>query len=97
MIEWAVEAAKLAIAEAEILRALAVYKGAIQKAQNAGDALAANWEGDAQKIFVEEQSKAYRWHMSIYDIVSAFAKTLRDTASKYEQAENQITSLISGH
>ena len=94
MIEWAVEIAKLAIAEAEIQEALAAYRAAVEKAQNAGNELAANWDGDAQKAFVEEQSQAYRWHMSIYDIVFAFAKTLKDTASKYEQAESQITSFI---
>ena len=96
MIEWAVEAAKLAIVETEIQQALAAYRSAVQKAQNAGNSLAADWEGEAQKVFVQEQAKAYRWHMSIYDIVFAFAKTLKDTASKYEQAENQITSLIGG-
>ena len=96
MIEWTVEAAKLVIVEAEIQQALAAYRNAVQKAQNAGNALAADWEGEAQKVFVQEQAQAYRWHMSIYDIVFAFAKTLRDTASKYEQAENQITSLIGG-
>ena len=97
MIEWAVEAAKLATAEAEILRAVAAYRTAANRAKTAADALAANWEGDAQKVFVEEQAKAYRWHISISDIVSAFAETLKSAAAKYLEAEQQIKNLISNN
>lgn len=91
---WAVEAAKLAIAEAEILKAVQAYREATDKAKAAGDALAANWEGEAQKVFVAEQENAYRWHISIADIVSSFASTLKDTASKYQEAEQTITNII---
>ncbi|MCD7844861.1 MAG: WXG100 family type VII secretion target [Oscillospiraceae bacterium] len=94
MIEWAVEAAKLVVAEAEILQAVQAYKDAVSKAKSAGDALAADWEGDAQVVFVEEQAKAYQWHMSISDIVTAFAETLKGTASKYENVEQTITNII---
>ena len=97
MIEWAVEAVKLATSEAEILRAVAAYRTAANRAKTAADALAANWEGDAQKVFVEEQSKAYRWHVSISDIVSAFAETLKSVAAKYQEAEQQIKNLIDGN
>ena len=91
---WAVEAAKLAVAEAEILRAIAAYRAAVNKAKSAGDALAANWDGDAQKVFVSEQEKAYRWHISISDIVRAFADTLKETAKRYADAEQRISNTI---
>lgn len=94
MVEWAVEAAKLIAAEAEIQQAIAAYRSAVEKAQQAGDELAANWEGDAREAFVEEQAKAYQWHMSIFDVVTAFVKTLLDTAAKYEEAEQQINEFI---
>lgn len=95
MVEWAVEAAKLVAAEVEIQQAISAYRSAVEKAQQAGDTLAANWEGDAREAFVEEQAKAYQWHMNIYDVVLAFVKTLLDTALKYEEAEQQINALIS--
>jgi uncharacterized protein YukE len=94
MITWAVEAAKLAAAEAEILQAVAAYKEAVDRAKSAADALAADWEGDAREVFVTEQESAYRWHISISDIVSTFAATLKDTASKYQEAEQTIMNLI---
>lgn len=94
MVAWAVEAAKLGAAEAEILQAVAAYREAVRQAKSAGDALAADWAGDAREMFVAEQENAYRWHISISDIVSTFAETLKDTASKYQNAEQTIKSLI---
>ena len=97
MIAWAVEAAKLAAAEAEILQAIAEYKAAVEKAKAAGEALAADWAGDAREVFVAEQEKAYGWHISISDIVWTFAQTLKATAEKYVNAEQAITNIIRDH
>lgn len=96
MIEWAVEVAKLGIAEAEILQAVEAYRAAAERAKTAADALAADWSGDAQAAFVAEQAKAYGWHISIADIVHAFAETLKDSSSKYAEAEEAICSIIKG-
>ncbi len=97
MIAWAVEAAKLTVAEAEILQAVAAYKAAVDKARAAADALSAQWEGEAREVFVAEQEKAYRWHISISDIVSAFAETLKAVSCKYESAEQEVTNCIKSH
>lgn len=94
---WIVEAAKLTAAEVEIIQAVAAYKEAANKAKAAGDALAAKWEGDAREAFVAEQENAYRWHISISDIVSAFAETLKSVASRYEEAERNVSSIIKNH
>ncbi|MBQ9459274.1 MAG: WXG100 family type VII secretion target [Oscillospiraceae bacterium] len=96
MVDWAVELAKLAIAEAEIQKALIEYRQSVQKVKTAGDRLAANWEGEAQKAFVAEHEKAYQWHVSIMDIVASYMNTLKETAQKYAEAEGTVKSLIGG-
>lgn len=94
MIGLAVEVAKLSIAEAEILQAVAAYRSAVDKAKSAAEALGANWEGDARETFMAEQEKAYNWHMSISDIVSAFAEALKSAATRYERVEQEIKCVI---
>ena len=94
MVNWAVEVAKLAIAEAEIQRALADYRQTVAKVKAAGDALAANWEGEAQKVFVTEHQNAYKWHNSIIEIVMGYVNTLKTTAEKYTNADSMVKSLI---
>lgn len=96
MIAWAVEVAKLTTAEVEILQAVMAYKAAVEKAKAAAEELGAKWEGDAREAFMAEQEKAYRWHMSISDIVRAFAEALKSAATNYMNAEGSITGIIKG-
>ena len=94
MVNWAVEIAKLAVAEAEIQRALSDYRQTVARVKSAGDALAANWEGEAQKVFVVEHQNAYKWHNSIIEIVMGYVNTLKSTAEKYTNADTMVKSLI---
>lgn len=96
MVELAVDLAKLAAAEMEIQRALAIYREAVNKAKAAAEALLANWEGDAANEFEREQANAYKWHVSIFDVVLSFIRELEQTIKKYEEYEERVKSLIQG-
>jgi len=96
MIELAVDLAKLAMAETEIQKALAIYRAAVDKAKTAAAALCANWEGDAANEFEREQANAYKWHMSIVDIITSFIQELERTIRVYQEYEEKVKSLIQG-
>lgn len=96
MIELAVDLAKLAMAEAEIQKALATYRVAVDKAKTAAEALRANWEGDAANAFEQEQANAYKWHMSIVDIITSFIRELERAIRAYQEYEEKVKSLIQG-
>lgn len=93
-IELAVDLAKLAMAEAEIQKALAIYRQAVAKAKAAAEALCEKWEGDAASEFAREQGVAYQWHMSIVDIITSFIGELERTIKMYQEAQEKIKSLI---
>lgn len=95
-VELAVDLAKLAMAEVEIQKALAIYREAVNKAKNAAAELRANWEGDAANTFEQEQATAYQWHMSIVDVITTFIGELERTIQKYREAEEKIKGLIQG-
>ena len=92
----AVDLAKLAMAEMEIQRALAIYRSAVDKAKAAAAELRANWEGDAANTFEREQATAYQWHMSIVDVITSFIGELERTIQKYREAEEKIKGMIQG-
>ena len=96
MIELAVDLAKLAMAEAEIQKALATYRVAVDKAKTAAAALCANWEGDAADEFEREQAEAYKWHMSIVDVITSFIRELERAIQTYQEYEEKVKSLIQG-
>lgn len=96
MIELAVDLAKLAMAEVEIQKALAVYRSAVDKAKTAAAALCENWEGDAASEFEREQATAYQWHMSIVDVITSFIGELNRTIKTYQEAQERIKSMIQG-
>jgi len=94
MIELAVDLAKLAMAEAEIQKALAVYRSAVDKAKTAAAALCEDWEGDAANEFEREQSTAYQWHMSIVDVITSFIQELERAIHTYQAYEEKIKAMI---
>lgn len=96
MIELAVDLAKLAMAETEIQKALAVYRAAVDKAKTAAAALSENWEGDAANEFAREQSTAYQWHMSIVDVIASFIQEMERAIRTYQEYEERVKSLIQG-
>ena len=96
MIELAVDLAKLAMAEAEIQKALETYRVAVGKAKAAAAALRADWEGDAANEFEREQANAYKWHMSIVDIITSFIRVLERAIQMYREYEEKVKSLIQG-
>jgi len=94
MIELAVDLAKLAAAEVEIQRALAIYREAVNKSKVAAAALLENWEGDAANEFEREQANAYKWHLCIFDVISAFIDELEQAIKTYQEYEERIKALI---
>lgn len=94
MIGLAVDLAKLAMAEAEIQKALAVYRSAVGKAKTAAAALRENWEGDAANEFEREQNTAYQWHMSIVDVITSFVRELNRAIQTYREYDEKVKSLI---
>ena len=96
MTELAVDLAKLAMAEAEIQKALAIYRAAVDKAKTAAGALRQNWEGDAANEFEREQATAYQWHMSIVDVITSFIRELERAIQTYREYEERVKSLIQG-
>ena len=96
MIELAVDLAKLAMAEAEIQKALGIYREAVGKAKAAAAVLCAEWEGDAASEFEREQANAYKWHLCIFDVIEAFIDELEQTIRKYREYEEKVKALIHG-
>lgn len=96
MIDLAVDLAKLAAAEVEIQRALAIYREAVNKAKAAAEALLENWEGDAANEFEREQANAYKWHLCIFDVISSFINELEQAIKTYQEYEERIKALIQG-
>lgn len=94
MVELAVDLVQLARAEAEIQKALAIYRQAVEKAKRAAEALLRDWEGDAATAFSEEQANAYKWHLCIFDIINAFIAELENAIRKYREYEEKIKNLI---
>lgn len=70
------------------------YESAATALKNAADALAATWEGDSQRAFVEEQNKAYEWYKKMAEICREFANAMKTAAQKYEETDAQATSTI---
>ena len=89
-------------ATAESMRAAAAkvdseaqnFESASKAAKSAADSLAASWEGDAQKVFVQEQDKANVWYIKMAEIVRQYGVFLRESAAKYEEADRQSASVI---
>ena len=96
MTELAVDLAKLAMAEAEIQKAVGIYHAAVEKAKAAGNALLENWVGEAARAFAEEQAIAYKWHLNIVDIITSFAQELNRTIEKYREYDEKVKALIQG-
>ena len=96
MIELAVDLAKLAAAEVEIQRALAIYREAVNKSKIAAAALLENWEGDAANEFEREQANAYKWHLCIFDVISGFIDELEQAIKTYREYEERIKTMIQG-
>ena len=69
---------------------------AVGKAKAAAAALRADWEGDAANEFEREQANAYKWHMSIVDIITSFIRELERAIQMYREYEEKVKSLIQG-
>ena len=70
------------------------YEAASKTAKQAADNLTAQWEGNAQRVFVTEQQQAYQWYLQMARIVRQYASTLRVAAAKYEQADRDAAKEI---
>ena len=56
--------------------------------------LASSWEGDSQKAFAEEQTKANEWYKKMVEIVNTYVSNLQNTAKTYAQADKESTGAI---
>jgi len=58
------------------------------------DSLAAAWEGDSQRAFLEEQRAANEWYRQMVDLVNAYVGDLREAARLYEEADQDSAAAI---
>ena len=80
----------------EIEQALQIYRSAVKQAKSAGDELAAKWEGDAREVFVAEHEKAYEWHQGMIGIILVVIATIKETVTRYEEADRAAKEAIGG-
>lgn len=70
------------------------YENASKVAKASADALAANWEGDSQKAFVQEQEKAYTWYIAMAELARQYSRFLTQAADTYRIADQQASGVI---
>lgn len=71
------------------------FENASKVAKASADSLAANWVGDSQKAFVQEQEKAYTWYLAMTELARQYSTFLNHAASEYESADQQASGVIS--
>ena len=82
-------------AAAQALRAaVEAYGEATAATKSAADTVAAGWEGDAQRAFVEEQEAAINWYHLVAEAVNVYIAALNAAAAVYEQFDIKGVNLI---
>lgn len=80
----------------EIEQSLQIYRDAVNQAKSAGDELASKWQGDAREAFVAEHEKAYEWHQSMIGIIVVIIASIKETVSRYQEADRAAKNAITG-
>lgn len=94
MIELLVNISELTAAAAKMNEAVTSYREAIGQVKSAADDLASKWEGDAKVAFVNDQNNAYKWYISLADVVDAMIEEARRVAKRYEDNISNLKSIM---
>ncbi len=94
MSKFQVTPEELRSAARKIEQNLTEYQQANDAAINAGMNLAAAWEGDSQKAFVQEQEKVKQWYAQMNNVVKTYSAALTAAAAIYEAADQAAKSAI---
>lgn len=89
-----VNAPELVRCAAELKKAVNQYEDAVAEAKRAGDQLASEWKGAACDEFVNEQEKAYEWHLGIIQIAAALISEVDGAVREYLAVETRVKQNI---
>ena len=87
---------ELQSAASKITQAASDYQSAADSLKAAADELAANWEGDSQVAFVNEQQQAYDWYKRMAALCEEYAQSMNTAAQRYAETDAAAASLIRG-
>jgi len=90
-----VDLALAAAAQAEMVKALQVYKEATDAVKQAADEVASQWEGDAKEAFVENETNAYNFYVGIREVGLGATDAVKKMLDQYTDTEAQIKSIVS--
>ncbi len=91
-----VNAIELTQASRDMNKAMEIYNQAIDTVKQAAADLASKWEGDTQKAFVKNQETAYKWYVSIRDVVKFIISTVTKVVNMYRETEERLKSIMKG-
>lgn len=94
MVSFRVTAEELRDAARRIEAQTQAYRDAATHAQDAGQTLASQWEGNAKETFVTEQQEANNWFQKMAGFLDAYADALKKAAHAYESADQEAANLI---
>lgn len=89
-----VTVSELRSAAAKILQANESFRDAATALKQAADELAQTWEGDAQRVFVQEQLEIDNWYKLMADVVDSYAASMTQAATDYETTDQNAANLI---
>ena len=89
-----VEISELRAAAEKLRAAVNTYGDATTATDNAARTLIASWEGDAEKVFEEEQTNAILWYRKVAEAVNAYISAILAAAEIYEQLDIDGVNLI---
>jgi len=83
------------LAAAETLqKAIETFDGAAGQAAAAGDAVCADWEGDAKVKFQAEQDRVKQWYKQMSAAAQTGVTILKEIAQKYQEADEAAAGSI---
>jgi WXG100 family type VII secretion target len=92
--KFGVTISELESAASKLTAAVEDYGAATQATKAAADTVAAGWEGDAQKTFVEEQENAIKWYNQVAQAVNVYISAVKAAAAVYKQLDIDGVNLI---
>lgn len=90
-----VDIALAAAAQAEMMKALQVYREATDAVKAASDEIASQWEGDAKEAFVENENNAYNFYVGICEVANGAIAAVGKMLDQVADTEAQIKSIVS--
>ena len=90
-----VDLALAAAAQAEMLKAIQVYREPTDAVKAASDEIASQWEGDATEAFVEHENNAYNFYVGICEVANGAVAAVGKMLDQVADTEAQIKSIVS--